>query len=488
MLQAPHPTTGVTYDHNTLLKENEHLKQQLRHMHDALATSYTPGHEALKARCDNAEATVKVVRADARAAVADGATARAETQVIKTQLEEEIAARGDAQRLLREKDKELEELNKEMKGLQQRECASKKKVVDSENMLKQTKDNLTKIEQKATEMKEEMKALGGQARKSAAEEKKLERKTEKMQRVADTARAACKVLEDKLKKERASAKEMEKELHNRVEGELAHVKRVEDERNEWKRKAEMTARRLKMEEERSTRLGEVHRTYTLPLAPPLLDRNNDALLSPAPLAEEEGAEAKSPDSESRSRFTSLPFATNEESTDGIKPSGKRITRSKVKSDSRSVVSKKRKSADNEKPLAVENGTRKSSRLGKGAPTAEKERRVKSGRRKGKVESGEQPDTSDTVELPSPRKRRKVESDQDKKADKTTKKTAPRQTKQSVQNRSKTVERNTTGRVLRSQRQVSYNNKQKRREFPINVSGVEENAKVVGRKRVRQAKK
>lgn len=486
------PAPKTTYDPAPLFSENQTLREQLLHLHNALATTYTPGHEALRVRCENAEATVKIATADVHTATACGATARAETLVISARLEDETAAKNNAQRLLNEKTKEVERLKKEVKSLEQRERTSQKKIGNFENTAKQTRARMAEMQQKGAEMKEKMRELEAEMKKSAAEGKKLEGKAEKMERVADAARAACKTMEDRLKGERATAKEREKKLQNRVEAELVHVKRMEDERNEWKRKAEMTARRLRMEEERSTRLEEVHRNFTLPPAPSLLDGNNDVLLSPAPLADLKNVETESPYSESRSKFTSLPFPTEGESTEDARPSRQGKKRSKPESGSQSVSTRKRKSAYVPSSLAGEVRTRKSPRFGNKTPNAgdkqvtgtrEEKSRAKSGE-----QSGEQSGTPRAVEPLSPIKRRKVESGRSKKDVAIVENATSRQTRQAAISRGESAEGNAMRRVLRSQRRVSYDYNQAGRDITNTAPGVEVNNRAMGRKRVRQTKK
>lgn len=461
------------------IDENSHLKQELRQLQFALATAYTPGHAALKADYERAEARAKISLSDIRAANAGEASARAEVNVLKVRLENEIVARSDAQRLVAKSRNEVGRLKKELDVLNHCESKSKRRISDLETMINKTEGNLTKAQQTVTGMKRKLKEVEGELKKSIVGGKKLKEQIDSMKRAAEEVRAANRVLKEKLKKERVVAEERENEWQKRLEAEVACAERdacknekdwpgrteaelvplnpTKEGRDKWKNKVEMTDRQPGKEEKERSRLEEViDCIYTLPPAPSLMDGNNAALLSPAPLARVTRTVRTSPASESRSRFTSLPFEADEENVDGGKLPERIDKTATMKSGSESAASSRRRRSTGVPRSRIdgEPGTNRA-RARKRAPHVKLEPSAATDKREDEARSAQQSGTSGAMGQQRPSKRRKVENERDEKGSASTEKTAGRQARQSAPDGNEIVERKAGGRMLRSRRRVSY---------------------------------
>lgn len=492
-LHAPVPSISRS---GLLADENHHLKQELQQLQHALATAYTPGHAALTADYERAEAHAKIAVADFQAANAKAASARAEIDVVKVRLENEIVARVNARRLVGESREEVGRLKKELEVLNKRECTAKKRISGLETIANKATGDITKAQQTVIGMKGKLKALEGELKKSVAREEELRRQAELMKRAVEEARTANRVLEEKLTDERATAKEKENGWQWRLEAEVARAKddasrrerdqqrrteaeprptnrTDEEERNKTKHKAKMTGRQPGREGEQRSRLEEtIDCIYTLPPAPSLMDGNSAALLSPAPLAAITSTVAISPASESRSRFTSLPFGMEEESVDDGKLSERNRKTAINESSSESAASSRRgtstsapESRTNREPATDQ------SRAGKRASRVKPEPSIGIDTQEDRAIDAEQPSASRATLKPRPSKRRRFEIERCEKGGATTEKTDDRQARQSAPSENEIVERKAGGRTLRSRRRVSYDYNKAGRDIVNKFAGV-----------------
>lgn len=206
----------------------------------------------------------------------------------------------DALQALEEKATENEKLLKDMLTFQKQSSTMKKDLNEvkkvskrNETKLKSTVSDLKKrtsrIERQLEAKSTQLNDVESKLQESSSTKKKAETKASKLER-------RVKELERKHEEEEKKSKELQRDLKAVTSKEAERVQELASARKEWKRKVEMTARRLRIEEDRNAKLDKTcqeleenlkkaqdeNRAYTLPSSA-FADRAVALSASPAPL-------------------------------------------------------------------------------------------------------------------------------------------------------------------------------------------------------------
>lgn len=508
-----------------LVTRYQNLQLELVQMRNALDTAFTPGHDALTAQCERAEARAKIADADLKATLAKEESAKMEGLVLKARLENESKTRATMQMIINDKATEVDLLKRRIKALNLTGKSLKQKNTELESAAKDSSRKALDSQRVLTKQKETIKEMEAKMKKSVTTQKKIQAKVEKLTRLNTATRSACATLEKRLKEERmtarnaqkdaqqqlhlelqrvkalederdswkrqaeeasqglrieksrsdeerASAKKTQNDIQRLLDLELQRVKTLEDERDSWKREALETSRRLRIENERSSIEEEVPHAYILPSPQALIDGNKDVLLSPAPLARKRQLTPPS-SSESGTIFLPLPYPDDERSVEFAEsPAPAGATEGATDGETNDVQAStpgRGRSPDFSGTLFAHTSSRKSRALSKALENAcESGQRIKRKRTSQKNAT----ETHGPAPPGRPTKLQKVEKKSAPGKNGTeTKKGSSRQLEK-ADTSGATVERKAGGRTLRNRRPVSYDYDEAGRDIAITAPGFE----------------